>query len=95
MCSEQKHILTRSGVFRNTWGPVGLEAGALQPRIDPAGAVRPQLGVCLHQRVDFEGGEFPSLSDQGGKRLLRKTSEFEPEFLVGDETSYDSFNSSL
>ena len=75
--------------------PVSLEAGALQPRIDPAGAVRPQLGVCLHQRVDFERGEFPPLPDQGGKRPLRKTSEFEAEFLVGDETSYDSFNSSL
>jgi len=75
--------------------PVGLEAAALQPRIDAAGAVRPQLGVCLHQRVDFERGEFPPLPDQGGKRPLRKTSEFEPEFLVGDETSYDSFNSSL
>ncbi len=75
--------------------PVGLEGGALQLRIDPAGAVRPQLGVCLHQRLDFNRGEFPPLPDQGGKRRLRKTSEFEPEFLVGDETSYDSFNSSL
>ena len=75
--------------------PVGLEAGALQPRIDPAGAVRPQRGVCLHQRVDFNRGELPPLLHQGGERLLRKTGELDTELLVGDETSYDPFNSSL
>jgi hypothetical protein len=49
----------------------------------------------VNQRLDFNRGEFPPLLHQSGERVLRKAGELEAEFLVGDETPYDSFNSSL
>jgi hypothetical protein len=73
----------------------GLEAASLKPWINPGGNIRPQLSLHGEQRVDFETAQLPTLFSQLSKRSARGASELEPQVLVRQQTTDDSFNRSM
>src|SRR4051812_46995645 len=74
---------------------LGLQAAALEPRINPAGDLGPQAELGSEQRVDFEAAQLPPLFIEHHERSFRKATELVPQFLIRQETADDSFNRSL
>ncbi len=74
---------------------VGLQAAALEPRINPCRHLGPQTDLYSEQRVDFEAAQLPTLFVQLRERSPRRSNELVPQLLIRQEAADDSFNRSL